>query len=149
MKKFHFSLDTVLAYKQQILDALKAEYAAAQGRVHLQEEALAAVWRQYRATNEEYRARKAEGMTIADATLYQAGLRSLEMDIQRETDTLEQLKKEAEEKRERMVEAKIDTSSLEKLRGKKLEVYQKAVQKDEELLIDEFVSAARVNSASA
>ncbi len=149
MKKFHFSLDTVLAYKQQILDSLKAEYAAAQGRVHAQEEVLAAVWRQYRAYNEEYRVRKAEGMTIADATFYQTGLRSLELEIQRETDTLEKLKAEAEEKREQMVEAKIDTSSLEKLRGKKLDLYQKAVQKDEELLIDEFVSAARVNSASA
>lgn len=149
MKKFHFSLDTVLAYKEQILDSLKAEYAAAQGRVHAQEEVLAAVWQQYRAYNEEYRVRKAEGMTIADATFYQTGLRSLELEIQRETDLLEKLKAEAEEKREQMVEAKVDTSSLEKLRGKKLDLYQKAVQKDEELLIDEFVSAARVNSASA
>lgn len=149
MKKFQFPLDTVLSYKKQILDTLKAEYAAAQGRVHIQEEVLEAVWQQYRSYNEEYRVRKAEGMTIADATFYQAGLRALELEIQRETDKLEQLKKEAEERREKMVEAKIDTSSLEKLREKKLDLYRKAIQKDEELLIDEFVSAARVNSASA
>ena len=48
-----------------------------------------------------------------------------------------------------MIEAKVDTSSLENLKEKKQELYQKAVQKDEEKLIDEFVSAARVNGVSA
>ena len=48
-----------------------------------------------------------------------------------------------------MVEAKKDTSSLEKLKDKKLDQYQKALQKSEEMLIDEFVSAARINSATA
>lgn len=149
MKKFKFSLDTVLSYKQQVLDALEAEYAAAAAQVQAQEEVLEAVWKQYRDCDEEYRVRKAEGMTITEATFYQSGLRALELSIQRETAKLEKLRKEAEKKREEMVEAKIDTSSLEKLKDKKLELYRKAVQKDEELLIDEFVSAARAGSASA
>lgn len=149
MKKFKFSLDTVLSYKQQILDVLKAEHAAAAARVRAQEEVLEAVWKQYRSCNEEYRVRKAEGMTIMDATFYQNGLRALERDIQRETEKLEELRAQEEAKRSEMIEAKVDTSSLENLKGKKLELYQKAVQKDEEKLIDEFVSAARVSSASA
>lgn len=149
MKKFKFSLDTVLSYKQQILDALEAEYAAAMARVREQEDVLESVWREYRAYNEEFRTRKEEGMTITEATFYQSSLRAQELQIQRETTKLEKLREEAEKKREEMVEAKIDTSTLEKLKEKKLELYQKAVQKDEEQLIDEFVSAARVNSASA
>lgn len=149
MKKFKFSLDTVLSYKQQILDVLKAEHAAAAARVRAQEEVLEAVWKQYRSCNEEYRVRKTEGMTIMDATFYQNGLRALERDIQRETEKLEELRAQEEAKRSEMIEAKVDTSSLENLKGKKLELYQKAVQRDEEKLIDEFVSAARVSSASA
>lgn len=149
MKKFQFSLDTVLSYKQQVLDAVKAEHALALARVHAQEEVLEDLWSRYRACNEEYRARKAEGMTIIDATFYQNGLRALEADIQRETDRLEELRAQEEAKRSEMIEAKVDTSSLEKLKGKKQELYQKAVQKDEEQLIDEFISAARVSSASA
>ena len=146
MKKFKFSLDTVLDYKQQVLDALKGEHAAILAQVRAQEDVLAAVWQRYRTCNEEYRTRKIEGMTIVEATLYQSGLRALELEIQRETDKLEKLRKEEDEKRMEMVEAKKETSSLEKLKEKKLNLYQKAVQKDEELLIDEFISSARINA---
>ena len=40
MKKFKFSLDSVLSYKQQVLDALKGEHAAILMRVREQEERL-------------------------------------------------------------------------------------------------------------
>lgn len=149
MKRFNFSLDTVLSYKQQVLDALEVEHAAALARVRAQEDILEAAWTEYREFDAEFRTRKAEGMTITEATLYESSLRAQELRIQQETVKLEKLQKKEEEKREEMVEAKKDTSSLEKLKDKKLELYQKAVQKDEERLIEEFVSTARINSASA
>ena len=131
MKKFKFALDSVLSYKQQVLDALKGEHAAILVRVREQEDRLEAVWQDYRSYNEEYCQRKAEGISIADAMIYQSGLRALERDIQRETDRLEELRKQEEAKRQEMVEAKIDTSSIEKLKEHKLEDYNKAVQKAE------------------
>ena len=146
MKKFKFSLDSVLSYKQQVLDALKGEHAAILARVREQEEVLEAVWQEYRDCNEEYRQRKAEGITVMDAMFYQNGLRVLEADIQRETERLEELQKQEEAKRQEVVDAKIDTSSLEKLKEHKLEDYNKAVQKSEEVLIDEFVSSARARA---
>lgn len=147
MKKFKFALDSVLAYKQQVLDALKGEHAAILAQVREQEDVLEAVWQDYRDCNEEYRQRKAEGLTIMDAMFYQNGLRVLEADIQRETEKLEELKRQEEAKRQEVVEAKIDTSSIEKLKDKKLELYNKAVQKSEENLIDEFVSSARARAS--
>ncbi|MCI8423610.1 MAG: flagellar export protein FliJ [Lawsonibacter sp.] len=146
MKKFKFSLDTVLTYKQQVLESLQGEHAAILAKVRQQEEILESVWQRYRDCDAEYRQRKAEGMNILDATLYQNGLRALEMEIQKETECLEELQKQEEAKRDQVVEAKKETSSLEMLRGKKLELYQKVVQKDEELLIDEFVSSARARA---
>lgn len=146
MKKFKFSLDSVLSYKQQVLDALKGEHAAILAQVREQEEVLEAVWQEYRDCNEEYRQRKAEGITVMDAMFYQNGLRVLEADIQRETERLEELQKQEEAKRQEVVDAKIDTSSLEKLKEHKLEDYNKAVQKSEEVLIDEFVSSARARA---
>ena len=146
MKKFKFSLDSVLSYKEQILDALKGEHAAILAQVREQEDVLEAVWQEYRECNEEYRQRKAEGISIMDAMFYQNGLRVLEADIQRETDQLEELRRQEEAKRQQVVDAKIDTSSLEKLKDKKLELYNKAVQKSEEALIDEFVSSARARA---
>ena len=47
------------------------------------------------------------------------------------------------------MEAKKDTSSIEKLRERKLEVYNKAVQKSEENLIDEFVTTKRIMEAQS
>ena len=146
MKKFKFSLDSVLSYKQQVLDALKGEHAAILAQVHAQEDVLEAAWREYRDCNAEYSQRKAEGMTITDALVYQNGLRVLERNIQRETDKLEELRRKEEKKRQEVVDAKIDTSSIEKLKEHKLEDYNKAVQKDEEKLIDEFVSSAQARA---
>ena len=124
MKKFKFSLDSVLSYKQQVLDSLKGEHAAILARVREQEDVLEAVWRDYRDCNEEYRRRKLEGITVADAMFYQNGLRVLEREIERETARLEELRKEEH----------------------KLEDHNKAVQKAEENLIDEFVSSARARA---
>ena len=149
MKKFKFALDTVLSYKQQVLDALEAEHAAAMAKVHEQEKVLDAVWQEYRDCNTQYREKKAEGLSITEAMIYESSLRSGELHIQRETKKLEKLQEEAEKKREEMVEAKIDTSSLEKLKDKKLEQYRKDEQKDQELLVDEFISSTRAAGASA
>lgn len=145
MKKFKFSLETVLSYKQQVLEAIQNEHAQCLVRVQEQENVLEAVERRYREYNEEYRERKQVGLPITDAVIYQNGLRVLEADIRREMERLEQLRKQAEAKRLEMVEARKETSSLEKLREKKLDVYQKSIQKSEESLIEEFVTAARVS----
>ena len=80
-------------------------------------------------------------MTISEALSYQSGLRVLESQIQKETEQLERFRKDEERKRERVVEARKETASIEKLREKKLGAYQKAVAKSEELFIEEFVSS--------
>ena len=149
MKKFKFSLETVLSYKNQVLDSIRNEYAALQAQVREQEAVLEAVWEHYRAYNGEFRTRKAEGITIIDALTYENGLRVLERDIQRETERLEELREKAEKKREEMVEAKKETASLEKLKEKKLGAYEKAIQRSEEQFIEEFVSSTRATSTSA
>ena len=147
MKKFKFSLDSVLSYKQQVLESLQGEHAVILAQVREQEGVLERTWQNYRDCDAEYRQRKAEGITITDAMVYQNGLRVLERDIQRETDKLEELRKKEEAKRQEVVDAKIDTSSIEKLKEHKLEDYRKAEQKAEEVLIDEFVSSARARAS--
>ena len=146
MKKFKFALDSVLSYKEQVLESLQGEHAAILAQVREQEEVLEAVWQDYRDCNEEYRQRQTEGLSIVDAMLYQNGLRALEAEIQQETQRLEELKKQEEAKRREVVDAKIDTSSIEKLKEKKLDLYNKEVAKSEEVLIDEFVSSARARA---
>lgn len=149
MKKFKFSLDTVLSYKQQVLEALQGEHALALAAVREQETLLENLWQEYRDYNAEYRRRAEEGLPLTEALMYQNGLRAAEQEIQRQTARLEELRAEEEKRREKVVEAKKDTSSIEKLREKKLDAYHKAEAKSEEAFIEEFVSTMRVNAANA
>ncbi|MGI6255412.1 MAG: flagellar export protein FliJ [Acutalibacter sp.] len=147
MKKFQFSLDMVLRYKQQVLESVQAEHAAALAEVRRQEQLLEDLENRYREFDQEYCQRKLEGITAGDALVYQGGLRALEREIRRETEVLRRLRLEEQKKRERVVAAKQETSSLEKLREKKLAQYRKDEQKSEEQFIEEFVSSTRSRSA--
>ena len=147
MKKFKFSLDTVLSYKDQILDALKIEHGVILAEIRAQEELLEATWRRYRDYDEEFREQKMNGISALNAMMYEAGLRAQELEIRRQTEILEALKVKEEKKRSEVVEAKQDTASLEKLRERKLDSYHKSVQKGEEQMIEEFVSTQRAMSS--
>lgn len=143
MKRFQFSLDSVLSYKQQVQETLQGEYAEIMSRVRVQEELLNSLWAQYRVCNEEYKIQCESGLPITEVLLYQGRLRAMEQEIQRSENIVDDLHAQEEKKRGEVVEAKRDTSSIETLKEKKLKDYQKAVEKSEEDLIDEFVSGKR------
>ena len=146
MKRFQFSLNTVLSYKQQVLEELQNEHGQLLYQVRQQELVLQAAEERYRGLNLEFRQAETEGLTVAEALRYESGLRFLEDEIQREAKRLRACEAAAEEKRGQVVAARQDTASLEKL-DKKWEEYQKQAQKGEELLIEELVTAARARTA--
>lgn len=144
MKKFQFGLDRVLDYRQRILEGRQNEYATATRRVQEQQARLDAVQERYQSLNNRFREEAAAGITIADAMSYENGLRVLEREIARETQTLQRLEQEAKEKRQRMLQAYMDATVLERLKEKQRDAYQKEVQKRDEQFIEELVSAARL-----
>ncbi len=147
MKKFQFSLDTVLDYKQQVLDGIQNEYSALLLQVRRQEERLHREQQNYIELNQEFRQATSQGITVAAALNYENGLRFFEKRIAEEERLLAECQKKAEEKRKQLVAARQDTSSLEKLKEKKKEAYVKLVQKMEEQFIDELVSASRLTTS--
>jgi flagellar FliJ protein len=147
MKKFQFSLETVLDYKQQILDSLQAEHGKLLAQVHKQEAVLEQLNLHYQQENQSFAEKKAQGITVGQALMIDASLRVLERDIHRETLHLEELNLKAEEKRLQVVEAKQETASIEKLKEKKVHQYHQIERKNEEAMIDEFVSTTRVMAA--
>lgn len=149
MKKFRFSLETVLEYKQQVLESLQTEHGALLAQVRRQEERIEKLEADYRAMAGEFNQRKAEGISILDAIKYEQYLRAMERQIEEAYCRLEELRRQAEKKRAEVVEAKKETSSIEKLREKKLENYNKAIQKSEEAMIDEFVTTKRIMEAQS
>ncbi len=149
MKKFHFSLETVLDYKQQILASLQAEHGAILAQVREQERLIEELEAEYQQMDGEFAQRKLEGIAILDAMKYEQYLRAMERQIQLALEDLALLQKKEEAKRAEVVTAKQDTSSIEKLREKKLDHYKKAMQKNEEAMIDELVSTKRVMEAQS
>lgn len=143
MKKFKFQLDTVLRYKNQMLDIRLAEHGSALAAVRRQENVLEKARQNRIACEEEYRQKKAEGITIADSMKYETGIEVLERRVQREAGLLKELQKAEEEKRRLLVEARQETQSLEKLKDIKRGEYDAAVAKAEEKEIDDLVMARR------
>ncbi|MBD5162049.1 MAG: flagellar export protein FliJ [Oscillibacter sp.] len=149
MKKFRFSLETVLEYKQQVLDSLQTEHGAILARVRRQEELIERLEADYWALSGEFNQRKSEGINILDAMKYEQYLRSSERQIEEAYARLTKLREQAEKKRIEVVEARKETASIEKLREKKLASYNKAAQKEEEKVIDEFVTTKRAMEAQS
>lgn len=147
MKKFRFSLETVLDYKQQALDSLRAEHAAILAQVRAQEEVIEGLEEEHRQADADFTQHKLEGINIVDAMSYETYLRSLEQKLREENRKLERLRHMEEQKRTQVVEARKETATIEKLREHKLDSYRKAEQKAEEQRIEEFVSTARAMAA--
>lgn len=147
MKKFRFSLETVLDYKQQALDAIRAEHAAILAQVRAQERVVEDLEEEHRRSDADFTRRKLEGINILDAMSYEQYLRALEARLREEYQKLERLRRMEDQKRAQVVEARKETATIEKLREHKLESYRKAEQKDEEQRIEEFVSTARAMAA--
>ena len=147
MKKFRFGLDSVLDYRQQVLEGRRNEYAKALRQVARQQERLDDAQARYQEANRRFREEAALGITIADARGFEMGLRALEREIARETKRLQELQAEAEQHRARVLQAHQDAAILERLKEKQREAYQKEVQKQDERLIDELISAVRVETS--
>ena len=147
MKKFRFSLETVLDYKQQALDSLRAEHGAILAQVRAQEQAVQALEEEHRRADDEFTQRKLEGINVLDALNFEQYLRAVERRLQTEHQKLEALERQEEKKRSQVVEARKETATIEKLKEHKLEDYRKAEQKDQERQIEEFVSTTRAMAA--
>ena len=140
MKKFQYRLESVLNYKNQVLDDLKIQQAEITGRVNRKKEEIRALNRELAAYGSGFDQVKEEGADISRFRLFDMCMVRTKDRIEEEEERLKALKqKEAEKKRE-VVAAKVDTSRYEKLREKRLGEYNKAVMKAEEAEIEEFVS---------
>ncbi len=140
MKKFSFSLQNVLDFKNQYLDSAKNEYSSAMADVTKQQEVIMRLEDMYARTNDEYNEKKSEGLGISDMLRYDSYLKRITAEIENEIIKLHELEEILEEKFNIMVKAKQEVASLDKLREKRYDAYNYEVQKQEELLIEEFVS---------
>lgn len=140
MKKFQFSLQSVMDFKTQRLEIEKNEHAKALAKVNEQERRIEDLQQQYVQVTNNFDAQKMSGITVIEANIFIMTMETLIREIDRQKLVLKQFKEIEEQRRQIVVETKIETSSLEKIREKKYEEYLEMEKKSDELFIEEFVS---------
>lgn len=142
MKRFKYSLDTVLDYKTQVLDSLKTEHAAILGNVNRKKGEIEELKVVMNGFQEDFDQAKNTVVSIEHYRLFDMCIERMEQKIETEQENLSVLKKQEEAKKEEVVVAKVDTSKFEKLKARRLGEYRKAEMKAEEAFTEEFVTHA-------
>ena len=140
MKKFAFALDKVLSYKRQYENSIRNEHAAIMHEIRVQEDAFRKLSNKDAEIRLQMKKEQEEGCQILKIHTYENYLEYLKGEMFRVTQRIKSLKIREEKKRKELIAAKTDTTSLDKVKEKKLEEYNKEVQKEQEQLVEEFVN---------
>jgi flagellar export protein FliJ len=140
MKKFVFSLEKVLTFKQQILDVKKNELANLQMQLHEVEQKIEDLNNEFAANNQKMVLEMQEGLTPKDIEIYKVYFNSVNQNLKKLANQKMQLLNLMEQKKQEIIELNSEISGFERLKEKQLELYFKAARKAEELAIEEFVS---------
>lgn len=140
MKKFAFALDKVLEFKRQYENSIRNEHAAIMHEIRLQEERFAELSAKDKEIRAQMQREQEAGCQILRIHTFEGYLEYLKGEMFRVTQRLKNLRFQEEQKRRELIAAKTDTTSIDKLKERKLEEYNYLVQKEQEQLIEEFVN---------
>lgn len=143
MKKYSFRLEPVLKYKNDKLEIIKNEHAKIISRIVQQEEKIETMEKGRSQFEISFNQKKSNGITPFEAINYENYLEHQTYMIKREYSVLSGIKEEEAEKKEELLEAKKEVLTIEKLKEISMEQYRQAVNKENEMFIEEFVSNSR------
>ena len=143
MRRFHFQLEKVLDYKNQILDNLVGEEAAIMAKIREEEGIRTGLDKEYEDCCKILNEKQKNGMDAMIMHIYENYLDILGFRIRNARQDLELLQRHEEMKRQQLLEAKKESTSLEKLKERRLEEYQIGFQKQMEKEIEEYISNNR------
>lgn len=139
MKRFHYSLETVLDYKTQVLDNLKKEHAVMLKSVNDKKEEIRQLSGELKEYEGSFDETKSAGAPIESYLLYDMCIDRMKEQIRQEKERLVVLKNREEKKKNEVIDARVDASKFEKLKEKRLQEYRAAEMKEEEAFVEEFV----------
>lgn len=147
MKKFEFSLQKLLDFRQQELDKQKNSLALLQADLRRLEEARELLIEKVAEQSEQLERIFTLGATANDIAMRKRYIVSLQQEIHVKEQQEILKKQEIEKQLGVVVEATKDVRTLEKLEEKQLEEYKAASQKENELFIEEFVSGNTIRAS--
>lgn len=146
MKKFVFTLEKVLDYKQQVLEVKKNEMAQLQAKLSELEERIRALEARSGELDRELAARLRGGLAMREA----AECKSFQSELIRRIRLLCEKKKQLLElislKRQEIIQMNGDISGLERLKDRQWKDYRKLCGKEQERAVEEFVGRARCSA---
>ena len=147
MKKFNFTLQSLKKYNDQMLDSEKSVLGRLRAELAEMQAELDAKTAEYELSIDKLNELVRGGTTAMRLSLHKKYVSSLQQDIYRIKGRMAQKLDEVEQQLQRVIDATKEVSKLEKLEEKQLEEYRYAAQKEQEQIIEEFVSNGSSNGS--
>lgn len=140
MKKFRYSMQSLLVIKQKLEDQAKAAYGAAKLRLTEEEERLTALIRQREAYVEEKRQVMASRLDVPKLNRLQLAVEAMDDRIVRQRQNVKKAEVALRAAEERLVDSMTERKTQERLRENAFEVYRQEMNAEEQKEIDERTS---------
>lgn len=140
MKKFSFSLQKVLEIKEQILENFKIELSSLNSDLRNIDESIKGLRLHFSETDNEFINKSSISISVGELAYYKMLMGGILKQIENREEEKQIVLKKIEAKRQEIINMNMEISSLEKLKEKELEKYNKAFARSEEIFIEEFVS---------
>ena len=140
MKKFEFSLDRIRSYKQTLLDREKNVLAGLIMEQNNIYDRQAQLDKDFEQINNEMHEKMETGLDISSIKMYQFRKNGVREEKRVLNDRLDFLDNSIKRQQSRVANLKQEVNGYDKLEEKQKEEYNKAVSKEQEDVIAEFVS---------
>ena len=140
MKKFRYSMQSLLGIKQKLEDQAKAAYGAAKLRLNEEEERLLAMQRKREEYIEEKRQVMATRLDVPKLNRLQMAVEAMDDQIARQKQNVKKAEMAVRAAEERLVESMTERKTQERLRENAFEVYRQEMNAEEQKEIDERTS---------
>ena len=145
MKKFNFPLQKVLDYRKQLLEVERNKLKLINAKILDIEQKRMELNREYEIKNSQFEEDAKNGLQAMEYQTRLDYLTSLLEEDSKLLSLLKRIEKQQEEQTKVVIKSNQNVLILERLKGKKIEEYNKDILKDAEKMIDEFVNSKKFN----
>lgn len=140
MKKFRYSMQSLLLIKQKLEDQAKAAFSVAQQRLNEEEQRLVMMEKKREAYLEEKREVMAGKLDVPKLNRLQTAVESMDEQIVYQKQNIRKAELALKAAQERLVESMMERKTQERLRENAFEVYRQEMNAEEQKEIDERTS---------
>jgi len=140
MKRFEFSMQKVLEYKDHMKDKEKNVLMQMRSRYEELYNEIMTMQKGYDHFNDDYIVMCQKGMSIKEIAIAKTYMAELADRIERMYHLLQKVAQEIDVQLDRVIEVSKEKNSMEKLKDRYYLVYREQRQKEMEIFIDDFVA---------